>query len=572
MSKRKNAGDGEDADPRAAGAAAAGAPQEQDDAVQAEPVDQARAAAPGADPSAEDATVLGETPAAAQGGADAAGDQKARAATGDRETAWTDAPEPPPSPPSGDGGSLKPVLYAVGGALIGGVVAFFAGEATRPTLPSSETLALKAELTPIVEQGGAAKNEIDALKKALEPAAERAADAQKQIAVLKKQLQQQRAAFQAFVEAREEDRRALDTAVGQTAALQSDVKGLRAAVEVLSAPAPDAAVASTPAVTETAEAPILTPEASAQTPESAAGAAAIARLESEVRQLRSRMAGLSFGGGGGGGEGAGLDAARIGSLEATQGRALDQISRLRKQLAELAIAPVAAVSYQAALDLTVSELAGRIAGPSRYDDLLQDVQAYAAGVEIEPALSVPAEAGLPSYLDLSEDLEAASWKAIEAESKARVKAGDGGWVDRFSNLFTFRPAKEFSGYEGSFAEVLDAMENRIADRDLPGALAALEAHHALAETKIAEAEALKREIKLRRQAGALTAGDQDLLDAKRAKAGALQREAQIIQAPYAALTPWREQAAVRAEAEEAFDRLKARLRGRAATPAGETAP
>lgn len=497
MNKRTRAGDGKPE----------GADQTPEKIVEAESVEGERAHPRGADHSAEDAAVLAESAPpegqaaretepveAAQKDGDQSldeqnqGDQGAETAAADELRQDADAPggdsafddEPPANPAAPNRfaavGGLSGALLGLVGALIGGGIVLLGAEAMRPEALPVDRIATKA----------AVKEQLDAaLARLSGEFSARFAESGGKLEKLGERLtllddREQRSAEKAETDitaraadiARLEDALATertrvsrlnDELVARERERAAAVTAIREQVSALAA-----AVAATP-IGEIGDAKPGEGGSNASNAAGAAAATRLALLEGGLRRLEARINGLSA-------EALPTpDLTRIDKLETSTRAAEKAREALEARLAGVERSARSAVSGGAAIGVAFAALSEAVSGAEPYKEPLALVAELAPpGARIEEALWASAEQGLPSYVALTDWLERDSWKALDASSKARLRSGEGGMLDRFSGLFTFRPDVEPGDASNSEAAVLDRARRRIHARDAAGALAEID--------------------------------------------------------------------------------------------------
>ncbi|MEM9725053.1 MAG: hypothetical protein AAF909_06275 [Pseudomonadota bacterium] len=426
-------------------------------------------------------------------------------------------------------------LYGVVGAVLGGVIVLFGGEALRPDGPAPAEIATVSALETKAEELNAALETAQAAlaetaSSAADAAAATASEAASALEARQSELAEAAAAREAEVAAsletlkaelatertrvtrlndelvaRERERAAAVTAI------REQVSALAAAVSAT--PGPGLGLIGAPAG-DGGEAGAGETAAATPGPASAASDTRLALLEGGLRRLEARLNGLS--------------AEALPTPDLTRIDQLETANRdVEKRLESLEETALSAVSDGAELGIAFANLSQALESGASYADELALVRKHAPdGTIIAPALADHAETRLPSYVALAEQLEEVSWDALDASAKARVQAGGGGVVDRLSGLFTFRPATPVS--DASVDATLDRALERVKRRDAAGALA---------------------DIATLDRRAAPDAEDAAHLDAAAARAA------------FDALAPWRERTAIRADAEAALEALRAKLLG-----------
>lgn len=523
MTKRTKAGG------REAGEAAAGKAAENEKIVQAEPVEGDRAAAKSADREAEDAAVLAETgpepspepssetPAESVGEGDPQADAlQAEAlqveAENATDSAMSDAAqaedvagaaeasdgeasdlkeeqggsdEPPKEEPQiaagsgsggGSGGGLGAALYGLIGAVLGGGLVLLGGEMLRPeTLPIDEIATkqavrtqLDAELAKLsgalesrlaegstqIGDVSARLTDLDAREAGAQARVDQAAEARaERIAALEQTLREEIAIERSRLtrlndELAERERQRVEA-----------VKAIREQVSALAA-----AVAATPSGGVVAEGGSAT-DVAGSSGASAAATTRLALMEGGLRRLEARVNGLS------------ADAlptpdlTRIDKLEVAARSAAEARDALSARLDHVERSARSVAAGGAAIGVAFAALSDAATGAAPYKEPLALVKELSPpGVKYGETLEASAAQGLPSYVSLADWLEDASWQALNASAKARLRSGEGGVLDRLSGLFTFRPDVAPGDESDAEAVLLDRARRRIGERDAAGAL------------------------------------------------------------------------------------------------------
>lgn len=442
------------------GADASSASDRDLDAVEAESVADATPKKAAADPDAEDATVLSETAPAQEAREAGPSDETPEPATDEAEPleeAAETTPESAPAEPTRTSG-MGALLYGLIGAVLGGGISLLgAGFLGQGDVPQEE-IATKALVSSalearVAELEKALRAEIDrvgaksaALEKAL---AERAAADQTAAAERKALSDADATTNDALAVERTRITRLNEELVARERERAAAVSAMREQVSSLAA-----AVTATPSGGLAGE--------SAGAPAAAGSATRLALLEGGLRRIEARVNGLSS-------EALPTpDLTRIDKLEvavAAQEARLDQVERQARS----------AVKGEAAIGVAFAALAEAAAGSAPYAAPLETLRKTADLKDVDPALSGPAETGLPSKTALASRFDAAATQALKAAAKDRAAKGEGGVADRLTGLFTLRRVEEPGVEAMDDSAILARAEARIDEGDVAASLQELAA-------------------------------------------------------------------------------------------------
>ncbi|MEL6979312.1 MAG: hypothetical protein AAGM38_11630 [Pseudomonadota bacterium] len=364
------------------------------------------------------------------------------------------------------GGAFAALLYALIGGLIGGGGAYYIGEMTRAnTAPPAQDFATPAMVEQSIEESLAAQandvsdavaatgGRIDALAaevESLRASTGGAGEVEAKVLELSDALATERTRITRLTNelaARETER------VAALSAIREQVSALAAAVT------------ATPSVGYAAE---RVESADANSPlavaTSAADATRLALLEGGLRRIEARVNGLSA-------EALPTpDLTRIDQLEQADQAFGSSIDALDGRLAAMEAATRSAVQGQAATGVAYAALAEAVAGSSPYASPLATLQEVAGLSRVDPALSDPAETGLPSDVTLATRFDEAARLGLDAAARDRRERGEAGVADRLSGLFTIRRVVEPGDESEGEAAVLARAEARIDEGDVHAAL------------------------------------------------------------------------------------------------------